>query len=164
MTFLFYARSVTASCSVDALNPNWATSWNRTYSVRPPCSANSARIRFFAAINSAALRQYRWRRAWSDGDRSRRKSALCRKWALWRASCCLGLFFRSFSGHRPEFFLTGRKKLSQFGHNVWKGRLVNNTVTASFNAIMRKLTEMSQRKKKLSLLHPHQRCCLLPVV
>ena len=39
------------------------------------------------------------------------------------------------------------KKLSQFGHNVWKGKLVK-TVTASFNTIMGKMTEMSQRKKE----------------
>jgi len=38
------------------------------------------------------------------------------------------------------------KKLSQFGRNVRKGKLMN-TVTASFNIITGLMTEMSQRKK-----------------
>jgi len=47
----------------------------------------------------------------------------------------LDLFFQSFSDDRPKFFWNDQKKLSQFGHNVWKGRLVN-IVIASFNAVM----------------------------
>jgi len=43
------------------------------------------------------------------------------------------------------FFLNDRKKLSQCGHNVWKGRLAN-TVVASFNTIMGLMTETAQRK------------------
>ena len=48
---------------------------------------------------------------------------------------------------RPNFVWNNRKKLSQFGHNVQKGRLVNNTVTAIFNTITGQTTEMAQRKK-----------------
>jgi len=38
------------------------------------------------------------------------------------------------------------KKLTQFGHNVRKSKLVN-TVSASFNTTMGQMTEISQRKK-----------------
>jgi len=38
------------------------------------------------------------------------------------------------------------KKLSQFSHNVRKGRPVN-TVMVNFNIIMGQMTEMSQQKK-----------------
>ena len=51
----------------------------------------------------------------------------------------LGLFFWSFSSHRPKFFWNDQKTLSQFGHNVWNGRLVN-TVMASFNTVMGQMT------------------------
>jgi len=47
----------------------------------------------------------------------------------------------------PIFFWKDRKKLSQFGQNVRKGRLVN-TVSANFNTIIRQVAEMSQRKEK----------------
>jgi len=59
-----------------------------------------------------------------------------------------------FFTQRPNFLKNDRKKLSQFGHNVRKGRLVN-TVTASFNTIMGQMTEMFQRNKIAlnSLLH-----------
>jgi len=36
-----------------------------------------------------------------------------------------------FFGHRPQWFWNDRKKLSHFGQNVWKYRLMN-TVTVSF--------------------------------
>jgi len=39
------------------------------------------------------------------------------------------------------------KKLSQFGHNIRKYRLLN-TVAASFNTTMGEMTEISQRKNK----------------
>ena len=55
-------------------------------------------------------------------------------------------FFSLFFGHRLTSFLNDRKILSQFGHNVWKYRLVN-AITASFNTIIGQMTEMSQRKK-----------------
>jgi len=42
-------------------------------------------------------------------------------------------------------FLSDRKKLSQFGHNVRKCRLVS-TITASFNTSMGQMTETSSRK------------------
>jgi len=45
-----------------------------------------------------------------------------------------------------DFFSNDRHKLSQFGHNVRKYRLVD-TVTASFNTISGQMTEMPQRKK-----------------
>ena len=38
-----------------------------------------------------------------------------------------------------------RKKLSHFGQNIWKYRLMN-TVTASFNTTVRQMTEMPQQK------------------
>jgi len=44
-----------------------------------------------------------------------------------------------------NLFLNDRKKSSQFGHNVVKGRVVN-TVTSSFNTVMGQMSEMSQRK------------------
>jgi len=66
-----------------------------------------------------------------------------------------------FFGHRPKRFWIVRKKLSHFGQNVEKYRPMN-TVTATFNTTVRqmtelfhwpkclskKMTEMSQRKKK----------------
>jgi len=52
-----------------------------------------------------------------------------------------------YSVYRPNFFWKDRKKLSQFGQNVRKGRLVN-TVSANFNTIIRQVAEMSQRKEK----------------
>ena len=55
---------------------------------------------------------------------------------------------------RNVFFLNDRKKLSQFGHNVWKGRLVN-TVMTSFNTIMGQMTKISQVKKR----NPALRLC-----
>jgi len=55
-----------------------------------------------------------------------------------------------FFGHRPNIFEVPKKQLSQFGHNVWKSRLVN-TVTASFNTVTGQMTEMSQRKKSRML-------------
>ena len=55
-------------------------------------------------------------------------------------------FFRS----ETELFLNDRKKLSQFGYNVPKYRLVN-TVTASFITVVGKMTQISQRKKKQSI-------------
>jgi len=45
-----------------------------------------------------------------------------------------------------------RKKLSHFGQNVCKCRLMN-TVTASFDRTVRQMTEMSQRKKKQDKVH-----------
>ena len=57
---------------------------------------------------------------------------------------CLSLLF---FGHRPNFFLNERKKLSHFSHNVWKGRLANID-SASFNTIPGLVTEMSQKKIK----------------
>ena len=47
-----------------------------------------------------------------------------------------------FFGDRSSFF-DDLKKLSQFGHNVRKHRLMN-TVMASFNTIMGEMTEMSK--------------------
>ena len=43
------------------------------------------------------------------------------------------------------FFWNNRKKLNNFSHNVWKGRLVS-TVTVSFNTIMEQMIEMSLKK------------------
>ena len=51
-------------------------------------------------------------------------------------------FFRSWT----EFFWNNRKKLSQFGHNVRKGRQVNTTVPASFNIITGQMTNVSAKK------------------
>ena len=50
-------------------------------------------------------------------------------------------------GHGPKFVWNDRNKLSYFGQNVLKYRLMN-TDTASFNATVRQTTEMSQRRKK----------------
>jgi len=57
------------------------------------------------------------------------------------------LFFWLISGHRSKFFWNDWQKLSQFGHNVWKGRLVN-TDMACINTVVGKMTKMSQRKTK----------------
>jgi len=51
-----------------------------------------------------------------------------------------------FSVMDRVFFKTERKKLSQFGHNVRKYRLVNN-VRRNFNSCVGQMTEMSQREK-----------------
>jgi len=66
-----------------------------------------------------------------------------------RCERSLVVYFQTvfFFGHRPICFWNDRKKLSHFGQNVWKYRLIN-TVTASFNTTLRQMTEMSQRKKK----------------
>jgi len=40
----------------------------------------------------------------------------------------------SFFGHRRNYFLNDRKILSQFGHNVRKGRLVQSSKWASFRS------------------------------
>jgi len=55
------------------------------------------------------------------------------------------LFFRSFSIIDGKLFWNDRNKLSQFGQKVWKYRLMN-IFTASFNTIVRKMTEMSQQR------------------
>jgi len=52
----------------------------------------------------------------------------------------LGLFFSVIDGNA---FQMTEKKLSHFGQNVSKYRLMN-TVTASFNTTVRQMTEMSQ--------------------
>jgi len=57
--------------------------------------------------------------------------------------------FRSFFGHRPKCIWSDRKKLSHFGHNVWKYSLMN-IVTASFITTMRQMTKMFQWLKCLS--------------
>jgi len=44
--------------------------------------------------------------------------------------------------------IINQKKLSQFDHNVWKGRLVN-AVMESFNNTIGQMTEMSQRKNSV---------------
>ena len=44
-----------------------------------------------------------------------------------------------------RIFLNDRNKLSQFGHNVRRGRLAS-TVTASFNPVTGQMTEMSWRQ------------------
>jgi len=54
-----------------------------------------------------------------------------------------------FFGHRPNFFRNDRNKLSQFSHNVRKGRLAN-TLSASFDTITGQITEVFQRKKQLT--------------
>ena len=53
-----------------------------------------------------------------------------------------------FFGHRPIFFWNDRNKLSQFGYDVRKDRLVN-TVVASFDTLTGEMTEMSQGKKQV---------------
>jgi len=45
-----------------------------------------------------------------------------------------------------QIFCTWLKILSQFGHNVWKYRLMNY-VTESFNTTMEQMTEMFQQNK-----------------
>jgi len=55
-------------------------------------------------------------------------------------------FFAYFSVIDQVVFFKDRKKLSQFDHDVRKYGVVS-TVTGSFNAIIRQITEMSQRKK-----------------
>jgi len=74
-------------------------------------------------------------------------------WDRWK--CLRGQFKPSFIfGHRPKLFLNDRKKLSQFGQNVRRYRLVN-IVAASFNTLTRQMTQMSA-KKKTSASRP---CC-----
>jgi len=51
-------------------------------------------------------------------------------------------------GSQTKIFFNDRKKLSWFGHDVWKYRLVN-TVTGSFNNIVRQMIKMSQWKKQI---------------
>ena len=46
---------------------------------------------------------------------------------------------KNFKSGFPKFFEMTEKKLSQFGHNVWKHRPVK-IVTVSFNAIMGQIT------------------------
>jgi len=48
------------------------------------------------------------------------------------------------------------KDLSQFGHNAVKVRPVVKTVTTSFNAIKRQMTEMFQRKTKPVIFYQYQ--------
>jgi len=55
----------------------------------------------------------------------------------------------SFFGNGPNFVSNDWKKLSQFGHDVWKGWLVH--AVTSFNTIMGQLSKMSQLKKKPSV-------------
>ena len=50
-----------------------------------------------------------------------------------------------FFGRRPKWFWNDQKKLSQYGRNVWKYRLMD-TVMASFNITVRQMSEMFQRK------------------
>jgi len=50
-----------------------------------------------------------------------------------------------FFCHRPNLCLNYQTNLSQFGHIVRKGRLVN--IVVSFNTIIGQMTEMSQLKK-----------------
>jgi len=57
------------------------------------------------------------------------------------------LFFWLISSHRSKFFWNDWQKLSQFGHNVWKDRLVN-TDMACIITVVGKMTKMSQRKTK----------------
>jgi len=63
--------------------------------------------------------------------------------------CGLGVVrgTRFFVRSETEFFLNDRKKLSHFGQNVRKHRLVI-IVTASSNTTTRQITEKSQRKVK----------------
>ena len=72
-----------------------------------------------------------------------------RQRAIYRSAAAhpwTSVFYRSFFGRRPKLFWNDRKKLSHFGQNFWKYRVMN-TVTASFNTTVRQMTEMSQRKK-----------------
>jgi len=76
---------------------------------------------------------------------------------FFRCSCTLlqfqwyeGIALLSFFNYRPNFFemtkfFCQNKKLSQFSHNVWEGRLVN-TILACFNTIKGQMTKMSQWK------------------
>jgi len=52
-------------------------------------------------------------------------------------------FYLFFFGRKPIFL--NDQKISQFGHSVRKGRLVN-TVSASFNTITRRMTDKSERQ------------------
>ena len=62
------------------------------------------------------------------------------------------LFFVNFRS-KTDVFLKSSKQLSPFRHNVRKGRLMNRpTVMASFNAIMGQMTEMSLRKKPVTMM------------
>ena len=54
-----------------------------------------------------------------------------------------------FFGHRSKCFWNDRKKLSHFGQNVWKYKLMN-IVAASFHTTVRQMTEMSRWPKFLS--------------
>jgi len=58
------------------------------------------------------------------------------------------LFFWSFSGHRPKLCWNDWQKLSHFGQNVWKYRLIS-TVAAGFDTTVRQMTEKSQGPKCL---------------
>ena len=64
-------------------------------------------------------------------------------------SCFFSVIFRSETG----MFLKWPKKLSHFGQNVWKYKLMN-TLTARFNTAVRQMTEMFQWPKFLSQKWP----------
>ena len=54
-----------------------------------------------------------------------------------------------FYSHRPKCLWNDQKKLSHLGQNIWKYKLMHN-VTASFDATVRHMTEMSQWPKCFS--------------
>ena len=63
---------------------------------------------------------------------SLRPCTLANNWPVTDKNACIECAY--FFGHRRNYFLNDRKILSQYGHNVRKGRLVQSSKWASFRS------------------------------